>query len=199
MNILAIDPGYAGAFVLFDGKNFQCSPMPLIRDGKDKAVDFQSVLTFLTLMKDKVGIHVYLERAMSMGMGSTGAFNYGRGFATIEIAIQLSNIPVTYVEPGKWTKVMHEGISKDLKPKAKSIIAVKRLYPQLIKHIPKGPKSGKMDEGVVDALLIAGFGLRQLGVSAEQGKRVVGASPLLQAPYGKLSKQSKKRDFTDEF
>ncbi len=50
---------------------------------------------------------------------------------------------------------------KDLLPKAKSLIAVKRLFPKLVKQLPRDRKGNLLD-GPVDALLIAGYGLRRL-------------------------------------
>lgn len=161
--VLGIDPGLAGAFVLFDGKDFASFEMPVANSGKDKFVEFDAVHELLThLTGTNTDLHVYLERAVSFGMGTKGAFNYGRGFAAIEIAIELLKMPVTYVEPGKWTKEMHAGISGDLKPKAKSLIAAKRLFPKLVGQLPKG-KKGKILDGPIDALLIAAYGLRQRG------------------------------------
>ncbi len=163
--VLAIDPGKAGAFVLFDGKNMISFAMPLKREGKDEFVSFSGVIELLQSLSANADsgdlLHVYLERAISFGMGTKGAFNYGRGFAALEIALDLAKVPVTYVEPGKWTKEMHAGISGDLKPKAKSLIAVKRLFPQLVEDMPRSKKGALLD-GPIDALLIAAYGLRQL-------------------------------------
>lgn len=158
--VLAIDPGQTGAFVYLDSKGyFDFELMPIIENGKDKDVDFEAVRNILKGFLDVDAI--FLERAAPHAMGSKHAFNYGRGFAAIEIAVKLSEIPVVYVEPAKWTKVMHEGISNDLKPKAKSLIAVERLYKKLLPKIPRTPKSKALLDGVVDALLIAGYGLRK--------------------------------------
>jgi hypothetical protein len=157
--ILAIDPGVAGAIVLTDCKTeFVFHEMPIVLNGKEKEIDFDKLRTIIQILG---GSHVFLERSVSFGMGTKGAFNYGRGFAAVEIAIKLCGKPVTYVESFKWTKVMHEGISNDLKPKVKSDIAIKRLFPQFIPLIPCG-KKGKLHEGVVDALLIAGYGARKI-------------------------------------
>jgi hypothetical protein len=159
--VLGIDPGLQGHFVLFNGKKFASWKMPVKTNGKTKEIIFDHVAELIQkIFLDFGEFHVYLERAVSFGMGSTGAFNYGRGFAMLEIALKLSELPVTYVEPGKWTKEMHEGISKDLKPKAKSLVAVERLYPSLVAQIPRN-KNGRLDEGCVDALLIAGYGYRK--------------------------------------
>jgi hypothetical protein len=57
---------------------------------------------------------------------------------------------------------MHQGISKKLKPKVKSEIAVNQLYPKLVGMLPRRLRGG-MHDGFIDALLIAGYGLRSLG------------------------------------
>lgn len=160
--VIGIDPGLDGAFMLFDGISFRSWNMPTIVEGKNRSVDFDGVHELLWGLSDvNTDLHVFLERAVPFSMGTTGAFNYGRGFAAIEIAIQLLKMPVTYVEPSKWTKEVHAGISGDLKPKAKSLIAVKRLFPKLVEHLPRG-KKGKLLDGPIDALLIAAYGLNRV-------------------------------------
>lgn len=156
--VLAIDPGNKGALILFDGKKLKHWAMPTNRDGE---VDFEWAHNILSGVADHhCGVTVYLERAVSFGMGTRSAFNYGRGFAAVEIAIFLTKLPAVYVEPAKWTKVMHQGIAKELKPKAKSQIAVRRLFPHLVDRLPRN-KKGELLDGPVDALLIAAYGLKQ--------------------------------------
>lgn len=158
---LGIDPGFSGAFVLTDGDRFiKTWPMPLVVNGADRMIDFDGVHELLWNLLEEYRFHIFLERAVPMAMGSKGAFNYGRGFAAIEIAIELHKIPVTYVEPAKWAKYMHEGLSTDLRPKAKSLMAVKRLYPKLVSVLPTNAK-GTLHDGPIDALLIAGYGIRR--------------------------------------
>jgi hypothetical protein len=130
--------------------------MPLSGDD----IDFHGVLSLITAWAPK---HIYLERAVSFGMGIKGAFNYGRGFAAIEIAIKLAKVSVTYVEPNKWTKELCEGIDKRLKAKERSLIALRRLFPRGINGITKN-KNGKLHDGMVDALLIAEYGRRKQGI-----------------------------------
>lgn len=159
--VLGIDPGVGGAFVLTDGVGFlRCWDMPLLVIDKDRMIDFDRVHEILYELLEEYRFHVMLERAIPMAMGSKGAFNYGRGFAAIEIAISLHEIPVTYIEPSKWAKDMHEGLSTDLRPKAKSLMAVRRLYPKLVSSLPTTTK-GTLKDGPVDALLIAGYGIRK--------------------------------------
>lgn len=161
--ILGIDPGLEGSFILYDGFVFEQWKMPTRKIGKGKEIVFKDLHAIVhSILVSHGRMPVYLERAVAFGMGSTGAFNYGRGFAAVEIALSVLDFPVTYVEPHKWAKEMHEGISKDLKPKAKSLVAIERLFPDLVRHLPRNTK-GKLLEGPVDALLIAGYGYRKQG------------------------------------
>lgn len=164
ITVLGIDPGLSGAFVIFDGKEFASFAMPIRADGKDKRIHFGDLMHLLLELMEEYDVdHAFLERAVSFGMGTKAAFNYGRGFEAITIAIGNTKLPFTLVEPKNWTKEMHAGISADLKPKVKSAVAVERLYPKLVDQLPR--KKGKLLDGPVDALLIAGYGLRKLGAT----------------------------------
>jgi hypothetical protein len=161
--VLAIDPGLSGAFVYLKEKDGQIvaneqTPMPLDVFGKDKRVNFDRTFEIILSYSRS---HVFLERAMAMAMGAKYAFNYGRDFAHIEIAIKLSKNSMTMVEPARWTKIMHAGVSSDLKPKPKSALALKRLAPRLFKEAQAASTKGQR-EGFTDAYLIALYGLRQL-------------------------------------
>lgn len=166
--VLAIDPGQNGALVLYNGAQvLKCWLMPL-KDKKTKDVDFDRVHEILWEVLDEHGkIDVFLEKAVSFGMGTKGAFNYGRGFAALEIAIKLSEHRLHYIEPSRWTKTMHHGISKDLKPKVKSLTALHLNHKPLVKALPTD-KKGQILDGPVDALLIAIFGLTQINSIQEE-------------------------------
>lgn len=153
--VMGIDPGQKGAIVMLHGKELVQAPIPY---GED-SVDYEKLVGLIEFMSPDF---IFLERAVPLAMGAKHAFNYGRDFMAIELAVKQSKRSVTYVEPNKWVKVMHQGINADLKPKAKSLIAIERLCSHLVQFIPKGPKSGKLDEGVVDAILIAEYGKRVL-------------------------------------
>lgn len=142
-----------------DGTHIGHLAMPLKIAGKEKLTDFKAVYDWLAQLERST--HVFLERAVSFGLGTKSAFDYGRSFEAIVIALEQLELTVTYVEPAKWTKEMHEGIHTDLKGKAKSLIAAKRLYPHLVGLLPTKPKGGVHD-GFIDALLIAGYGLRKV-------------------------------------
>lgn len=156
MRLLAFDPGKQGAVCLMDtvtkGISFQVLPHTPEGD-----VDFDKVCDILM---EEGPDHIFLEKASGYSMGAKHAFTYGRGFMALEIAIKLSEIPVTYIEPSRWAKQMHLGINNNLKPKVKSAIAVKRLFPKIFKTLPKMGKGKhtRPHEGIVDAILICQYG-----------------------------------------
>ncbi len=163
--VIGIDPGISGAIILTDGeKEIRWAAIPIGPDRSVSFSDFHAVMSAFGGEDFSNRPHVFLERAVSFGMGTKSAFNYGRGFEAITIALGLLKFPYTLVEPAKWTKVMHEGTAANLKPKARSLIAVQRLFPTLVGALPKKPRGG-IHDGFIDALLIAGYGLRKLGVS----------------------------------
>jgi hypothetical protein len=163
---LGIDPGIKGALVFVDTQavdgDLVFHPMPV---NAQSEIDFDELHRILVEYDCD---HIFLERAVPFAQGAKAAFNYGRGFAAVEIAIQFCGKSVTYVEPGKWAKEMHQGIDADLKPKAKTLIAMKRLFPNV--SIPLTPKSKKPHDGFIDAFMIAQWGLRQLS-GAEASKQ----------------------------
>lgn len=160
IEVVGVDPGLGGGIVLLGENGLKFWEMPV----NDEGVQFGELEK---IFNNFLGVHIFLERAIPMAQGAKAAFSSGKYFAYVEIAIKLSRNSVTYVEPHKWPKVMHSGISADLKPKAKSLIALERLYPNYIDQIPRTPKSKKLHDGIVDALLIAGYGQRVLGAEQE--------------------------------
>lgn len=159
--VLAIDPGYSGYFCLTNGRAAKFWPMPVDKIGTVKTISYDGVVSILRDCK-KIGgrdTQVFLERAVAFRMGVTSAFNYGAGFAVIQIAIHAEWMSFILVDPRRWAKTMHQGIKKDLKAKEKSQIAVRRLFPRLLKFLPKKGKG--FHDGAVDALLIGGYALRE--------------------------------------
>lgn len=161
MTIIGIDPGKTGYIIALseDGVVVDKSAMPVNVAGD---VDHDKVFQIIKRMAGLSKARVCLERAMPMAMGSKHAFNYGRDFKAIEIAISVSGVPMVMVEPQKWTKALFQGIDARLKPKAAASVAFERLFPREVENAPKTPKSGKILDGFVDAVLIAEYGRRSL-------------------------------------
>jgi hypothetical protein len=162
------------------------------------------------IFKDYVpDVPVFLERAIPMAMGSKGAFSYGRGYEKILCALieaGYSEHRIGIIEPATWARRIHEGISKDLKPKAKSLIAVRRLFPEsILKQLPRNRK-GELLDGPVDALLIAAYGFLQIHegkvysqstVEAQEASSalssLVGVPPVTPEPEGRRISQPDAR------
>lgn len=171
--IVGIDPGLEGAILISNCVDeIRIFSMPVkkkikIKKGSrgkrnsrqkktvSRRVDFFELLKLVGSFP--VNSKVYLERAMPLAMGSKHAFNYGRDFEKVVIALQLAELDVTQVEPRVWTAEMHRGLNCDLKPKARSLLAVEALPHPLVSKLPRNRK-GALLEGPVDALLIAWYG-----------------------------------------
>lgn len=150
-DVLAIDPGQKGALVFMSKTKFFVYPMPLDSEGHPS---FVGVMRILKMFPDA---HVFLEKAVSFGMGVTGAFNYGRGFAMVECAVKLCRNELTLVPPRTWAEIMHRGLDPNLKPKVKSLMAFEKSFNHFRKELVQN-KNGKLHDGMVDAVLIAGYG-----------------------------------------
>jgi crossover junction endodeoxyribonuclease RuvC len=152
--ILGIDPGLTGGLAIRGRDVTVIEPMPAM-DGEITLVELTS---WLRENKHQVEM-AYLEKAQAMPkQGVSSTFNYGKGFGAVMGVLSALGIPFELVTPQRWTRVMHLGIESDLGPKAKSRIAVARLFPQF--DLRESPRCKKPHEGMVDALLLAEFGYR---------------------------------------
>jgi hypothetical protein len=145
---VGIDPGKKGAFVAVNG-NEQIIAV-------EKNVTGDDLFTFLSILNPR---HVFLEKAQSMPrQGIASAFNYGQGYGELIGVLTARAVPYTLVRPSYWTKALHVGTA-DGEPKERSAEAFRRLYPREPSALT--PR-GKLHDGVVDATLIAVYGLRHI-------------------------------------
>jgi len=145
---VGIDPGKKGAFVAVNG-NEQIIAV-------EKNVTGDDLFTFLSILNPR---HVFLEKAQSMPrQGIASAFNYGQGYGELIGVLTARAMPYTLVRPSYWTKALHVGTA-DGEPKQRSAEAFRRLYPRDAHALT--PR-GKLHDGVVDATLIAIYGLRHI-------------------------------------
>lgn len=159
MRILGIDPGQSGGLVLIDqdANVIKKSTMPI---DSQKDLDKLAFLELLSLWKATGEFHVYLERIIPFAMNAKSALTFGKQLGMIEFVLWDRKYPFTLIEATKWTKEMHQGVSQDIKPKVRSGLVIERLFPGL--DLRGTPASKKNHEGLVDALLIAEYGRRQL-------------------------------------
>lgn len=146
---IGIDPGKKGAFAVID------SYADLIT--VEKSVTPHDLTT---LCKQYRPNHVFLEKAQAMpGQGVSSMFAYGQGFGELIGALTALGIAHTLIRPSQWTKAMHLGTAGS-EPKKRSAESFARLFPTHVEKIRL--RSGRMHDGVVDAALIATYGVRHV-------------------------------------
>lgn len=168
MIIIGIDNGLSGAISVITPDNIYVVPMPVIKSGKTKNVYDEQIVyhTFFNAAcstPDRQGnAHAFIEHAQAMPkQGGTSMFNFGVGYGLIRGMLVALGIPYTVVHPRVWQKVMLAGVNKD-NTKAASIIIAKRLFPDV--SLRRTEKCRTDSDGMADALLIAAYGQRTLGV-----------------------------------
>ncbi len=141
------DPGKTGGHAILSAKREVIAYMPM--GTLDETINFYSAV--------KGSLLVMIEKAQCMPKnGAVGMFNYGQGYGEILGALSALGIPHITVPPRTWTKRMHEGIPRDLEPKARSLAAMCHLFPGF--DLKATPRCKKHHEGMIDAMLIAEYG-----------------------------------------
>lgn len=153
--IVGVDPGNAGAIVILHGNKFSYELMPMLDKDEEGGIDFNKLYDIFLEHTDGFAV---IEKPTPYGLNAKGAFTYGAGFQSLMNVLQLTEIPFVKVQPSLWAKEMHVGIDKKYRAKEKSLMAFKKHFPHLIDKVPTGVRSKKFHDGVVDALLIAGYG-----------------------------------------
>lgn len=171
MITVGIDPGLTGGIVAIESprKVIFSQVMPLIGN---KEIDLVELRTLLLGLKQRAAdkgtiLTVFLEKVRSRpGQGVVAMFTFGRGLGMLEGMLTALEIPVQQITPQAWVKEMHAGMDGRLKPKARSLLVVRRLYPDI--NLLASARSTKMHEGLMDAALIATYGMRKLKGGGEE-------------------------------
>lgn len=156
MLIVGIDPGVHGGIVGINGhKEIQfLHVMPEDFMGVDRI--------FKELSRMKTPLMVYLEKAQAFpGNGAVSMFNYGCHFGELRGLLKSLGMPFKLISPSVWTRAIHEGIN-GAHSKEKSKNAVLKYFPGVCLRNPEMKKSRSMHTGLMDALLIAEFGRREM-------------------------------------
>ena len=179
--IVGLDPGLSGGVAVIGPAGIETWPMPSIEVKTGHVLDVAALRIWLAFrcVPGGLGVHAFLEYAQAMpalppgvavahgkpatyrGQGASSAFKYGRTWGEIHAVLVCLGLPYTVVHPARWTKLIHTGIEA-ADSKARSRIALQRLFPQINLAPPRGHKP---HEGMMDALLIAEYGRRTLGVT----------------------------------
>ena len=153
--ILGIDPGLKGGLVLLNSKR-ECvfkEPMPLV--GKEL-----DVLELRKILSGWEIEHCWIEQVHALPkVGAGSSFKFGKVVGQTLSTLSLSGIGYNLVSPRTWQKEL--GLAqRDGSTKERALQASKRLFPKL--DLTISTRSRKPHDGLVDALLIAEYGLRRL-------------------------------------
>jgi crossover junction endodeoxyribonuclease RuvC len=152
MNILGVDVGQTGAFCVYntDSKAILLWDMPIheVTVNHRKVKRVSAVEVALSLRGIPID-HAFVELVSSMpNQGVSSMFTFGKSAGIIEGVLGALSIPVTYVTPQKWIKVMGVKGGKDGSRQRAS-----ELLPEFAKEFKR-----VKDNGRSDACLIALYG-----------------------------------------
>lgn len=158
--VVGIDPGLTGAICILTvhgPSEVEAVFEPMPRLGSELDPERLKII-FGVILDAKV----FMEKVTPFKMGTTGAFNYGKGIGMLLGMLHSHRLVFTEVTPQTWQKEMHEGINRKSipDPKQRSLAAAHRLFPKV--NLKKTETSKFPDPGFVDALLIAEYGRRKV-------------------------------------
>lgn len=167
--VLAIDPGREGGFAFLDEESVILEPMP---QNDEKKVDLTELHRLLFHYVPQTSLILLEQAGMRPGQSANSTASTWRHFghlegvlASLRAAFPDSPQP-SLVHPASWSKWYPHGVTEKnqdvrykLIKKSRAVIA-QGLYPGV--DLKKSAKSVGPHEGLVDALLLADFGMRRL-------------------------------------
>lgn len=164
MTSIGIDPGKEGAIVAIHDRGIDTHAMPLIK----REYDLQRLRDIILMYEPKgFDTHIVIEDVHAIYKASAAAsFDFGVGVGLIRMAVVMTQIPFTLVNPKVWQKEMFQGVPTlekakkevgrgNLDTKAMALIAAQRIYPKMTFY--KSEKAYTPHSGIVDALLMAHY------------------------------------------
>jgi hypothetical protein len=154
--VLGIDPGEKGGLALVVGPPWGLEKA-WVMPWKDEGPDVVELDALIARSRPNA---IFLEQTGAYAMSQSSAYSFGRTCGMIELVCQQSGIELHKVKPAEWSKVMHEGTDKRLKPKEKSLLKIVTVFPG--ESFLASSRSKKPHDGLVDAALIGAFGVDRL-------------------------------------
>lgn len=163
---VGIDVGKDGGIAVFvDDKLDLISVTPTI----GKEIDLNEFAQILNKYNvEDSDYHVVVEDVHAIFGSSAGStFSFGWGLGILEGLLVGLSIPYTKVAPKEWQSQLWQGVKPIIKPpkgdskkkvvdtKATSLLAVKRLFPNI--DLRKSERAKKEHDGIVDAVLMAEY------------------------------------------
>lgn len=136
------------------------TPMPLIADTD---IDFLAIRELVQEYKPDM---VYIEQVHALFKASAkSTFNFGAAYGGVIGAIATLGLPYVLVQPKEWQRGYFKGLSKDMKAKDKSELVCLRRHPHAEYYLT--PRSKRPHDGVIDAILIAEYGVGEYYVGSK--------------------------------
>lgn len=167
VEVVGIDPGLDGgiARMTLDRGVVDAIPMPITKTKKGKKtkrdLDATRIANYLSTNRAVIYMCV-LEQVHAMPkQGVTSMFSFGMGYGTLIGILAALKIPVTFVPPTTWKKVILVGTDRDKKAAIEycKVRYAPSHYPGLA-LIPKGCRT--YHDGIADALCLAEYARKQL-------------------------------------
>lgn len=157
MFIVAFDPGLKGGVAsIDDAGTLDVVIMPLIAGEMHPGI----VASYLVMLNKKID-HIFIESCQAMPkQGVSSTFKYGVGYGMLQGVAAALSIPYTLVKPREWQRLMHKGTDASADAKARSAHAAYNLFPN--QEWKATSRCRKDHDGMIDAALIAEYGLRTL-------------------------------------
>lgn len=160
--VIGVDVGLQGGFaVLEESKPAVIGVMPILNGKLDLNV-FYTVL-YSHRYRD-FRPHAVLENVHAIyGSSAAGTFSFGWGKGAIEGMLVSLGIPYTLVQPKKWQKdlgIIHKSKTTPKLKKEANVAMCKKIFPTVSLLATERSKVPHL--GIVDALLIAEWGRRNL-------------------------------------
>lgn len=153
MTVLAIDPGFSGAFALVtaDGALEAIGDLPVMGDGKQRRID---AANFALLVRSLEPTSAIVERVGTMpGQGISSAFRFGEGVGVLAGVFGALAVPLAWVPPNKWKTDL--GLGRD---KEASRLRAIETWPKQASQFAR-----KKDDGRAEAALLGLWAMRRRG------------------------------------
>ena len=149
MKCIGLDPGKLGFLVELDSelKRARTMQLPFRPDG---ILCLRTIQKYFDLQSANA---IIMEKISPQPVWSAiSCMTFGRIIGQLEALF--APYPFQQISPKIWQKMMHVGLSGDLKPKQKSLAIFHRLNPDY------PPQKKIVDHNLADAYLLAEYGLR---------------------------------------
>ena len=143
MRIIGIDPGLNGGIAyLEDEELVEYTKLPTIGEKKGRQLNKKALIRWVQDRKEVD--RCVIEDVHSMPkQGVSSVFKFGMIKGQLDMLPTVLGIPLYYVTPQRWKKIMLEGTAKD---KNAAILYVTNRF---------GISLNKSEDGIADAILIA--------------------------------------------